>query len=202
MSPIARTRVLVIGLTLAAAVAGAQAWRLGTDRRPDGPMTAEAAAPEAAAAARAWRKQARVRGLFDSPGKPQAPIEFSYRLLGPPAVGQPLGLRIEFGLPIGARDLNVTLAGDERIWVPSEAARIRLQGSAVAAARGSRMLEIVPLAGGRSEVRVLLEATIGGRVQARAVTIPIGTGPAAAGPSAVSVDASGQPIIVLPAAED
>lgn len=140
----------------------------------------------------------------DSPGKPLPPIDFNYELLGEPAVGQPLDIRVTSSIGAELDALNVALSGNERMQVPAAIARFRMARTAPAAPM-SRTITVTPLAPGTLYLNVVLQADIGGRQQSRAVTIPIRVG-ADAPPSepqgTLTTDADGQPIISLPAAEN
>ena len=145
--------------------------------------------------------QTQAATVVDSPGKPLPPIDFKYELLGVPAVGQPLDIRVTSSFEAELDALNVALSGSERMQVPAAIARFRMARTA-AAAPMTRTITVTPLATGTLYLNVLLQAEIGGRQQSRAVTIPIRVG-AEAPPSepegTPTTDAEGQPIISLPA---
>ncbi len=142
--------------------------------------------------------------ITDSPGKPLAPIDFEYELLGEPTVGQPLEIRITSNIQAELDVLNVALSGNERVQVPAAIARFRMARPASSEPM-TRTISVTPLASGTMYLDVLLQADIRGRQQSRAVTIPIRVG-AQSQPSApngtLSTDAQGQPIISLPADEN
>ncbi len=136
-----------------------------------------------------------------SPGKPLPPIDVDYAIVGVPTVGQPLEIELRTRAPAALAALNLALSGSERLQVPAEVAQLRLAFSA-ANERRVETIRITPMALGRHYLRILAEADIGGRRQARSVTIPIDVGGAAVEPPAtgtVSVDADGERIISLPA---
>lgn len=140
----------------------------------------------------------------DSPGKPLPPIEFDYSIIGKPTLGQALEIRIGSRVQSALAGLNLALSGDERLQVPIEMARMRLQ-KAASGERVTQTIRVTPLAPGTLYLNVLLQAEIDGRVQSRSVTIPIrvaGTEVAPAPAATVSTDAAGELIISLPASEN
>lgn len=142
--------------------------------------------------------------VTDSPGKPLPPIDFEYELLGEPIVGQPLEIRVTSRMQTALDALNVALSGDERMQVPAEMARFRM-ARAAANVPMTRTIRVTPLASGTLYLNVLLQAQVDGRLQSRAVTIPIRVGTESQPGEAagtLSTDADGQPIISLPASEN
>lgn len=136
-----------------------------------------------------------------SPGKPLPPIDVDYVIVGVPTVGQPLEIELRTRAPASLAALSLALSGSERLQVPADVAQLRLAFSA-ANERRVETIRITPMAPGRHYLNILAEADIGGRRQARSVTIPIDVGGAAVEPPAtgpVSVDADGERIISLPA---
>jgi len=142
--------------------------------------------------------------VTDSPGKPLPPIDFQYELLGEPIVGQPLEIRVTSSAQTALDALNVTLSGDERMQVPAAMARFRMART-TASVPLTRTIRVTPLTSGTLYLNVLLQADIDGRVQSRAVAIPIRVG-AQSQPGRVdgtsSTDSRGQPIISLPASQN
>ena len=140
----------------------------------------------------------------DSPGKPLPPIEFDYSIVGTPALGQPLEIRIGSRVQSALAGLNLVLSGDERLQVPVEMARMRLR-QAASGERVTETIRVTPLTPGTLYLNVLLQAEIDGRVQSRSVTIPIRVAGAEVAPApaaTVSTDAAGELIISLPASEN
>lgn len=142
--------------------------------------------------------------VADSPGKPLPPIDFQYELLGEPAVGQPLEIRITSSMRAELDALNVALSGSERMQVSAEMARFRMARAAEDVPM-TRTIRVTPLASGTLYLNVLVQADVDGRLQSRAVMIPIRVG-AGSQPSeaegTLSTDADGRPIISLPAREN
>ncbi|HSG66698.1 MAG TPA: hypothetical protein VLD39_16945, partial [Gammaproteobacteria bacterium] len=139
-----------------------------------------------------------------SPGKPLPPIAFDYRILGTAVAGEPLEIEIITGVEDALADLNVALSGNERLLVPIEMARLRLT-AAVAGQRSTRTIRVTPVVAGTVYLDVLLQAEVGGRLQSRAVTIPIRVGDAPTPETpmgTLSTDAEGVPIISLPGREN
>jgi hypothetical protein len=136
-----------------------------------------------------------------SPGKPLPPIDVEYAIVGVPTVGQPLEIELRTRAPAALAAMNLALRGSERLQVPAEIAQLRLAFSA-ANERRIETIRITPLTPGRHYLSILAEADIGGRRQARSVTIPIDVGGAAVAvprTGTVSVDTNGERIISLPA---
>jgi len=142
--------------------------------------------------------------VWESPGKPQAPIDFDYEILGTPMLGQPLAIRLTSSAQPGPDTLDIALSGDGRLLVPAELARIRM-ARAAGGERSSRTITVTPLVAGTHYLRVLVRADVRGRAQARTATIRIAVGGAGAPPpplGTVATDATGQRIISLPAQEN
>lgn len=193
---------LVGFLSIAIACSGIAACQQNGSRPAD--AAPAGATADQTPAASAIKPTESVGGPVDSPGKTLAPIDFDYVIIGTPAVGQPLEIRINTRVRSARADLNLALSGDERLQIPAEMARQRL----AAAAGGepiTRTLRVTPTAPGTLYLNALVQADIDGRLQSRSVTIPIRVGggaPSRVPAGTVSTDASGEPIISLPAREN
>jgi hypothetical protein len=162
---------------------------------------ADGALPAGATTTREHPKPVREHDRRDSPGKPQAPIDVRYELLGVPTPGQPLPIRLSLSTPPDVHELGLDIRGGERVQVPAAAASQRLE-RAGDEARYEVTVTVVPLAAGPSALDLVLTAVVGGRLQSRLVSIPIQFGKESARAESarkVSIDASGRAIISLPA---
>lgn len=136
------------------------------------------------------------------PGKPQAPVDIRYRFEGEPAVGQAMTVTI-FVTPLTDNEalsakyrakgaLGLSQAGSE--WGSDDLGRDSLVYT----------LQVTPNAEGRSLVQVFATIQIGGTLQNRVMSIPVQVGAAGAKPVArysgkVSVGASGEAVVSMPA---
>ena len=137
-----------------------------------------------------------------SPGKAGASVALDYELLGEPALGQPLEIRVSLVPAVGADRLEVNFSGDQNLAV--EDAVATLTQTEVPAGRATEhTLIVTPQQSGVSYVNVFAttENEAGSRM-VRTFAIPIQVGPAAAvEPEALKTDAEGQPIVSMPAEE-
>lgn len=136
------------------------------------------------------------------PGKPQAPVDIRYRFDGKPAVGQTTSVTV-FVTPLvdnealsakyrAKGDLGLSRGGSA--WGVDELGRDSLIYT----------LEITPGSNGPAVVQVMATIQITGTQQNRIMSIPIRLGAAAIEPVAtysgkVSVDASGDAVVSMPA---
>ena len=134
-----------------------------------------------------------------SPGKPTAPVEIDYRLLGTPAVGQPLQIEVR---------VSSRVQGSRAVARLHPGPALRLESSALLQATGEdgmqRVIQITPQQGGRAYLSVHAEVEVDGIIQGRSVSIPILVGDAsgtAPTPGLLTTDAAGAAIISMPADE-
>ena len=136
------------------------------------------------------------------PGKPQAPVDIRYRFDSEPGVGVPMTVTVYLtpltdneGLSAEYRakgNIGLSRRGSE--WGSDELGRDSLIYT----------LEVTPSAEGRSRVQVIATIQIAGTLQNRVISIPVQTGDAGAKPVArysgkVSVGASGESVVSMPA---
>ncbi len=136
-------------------------------------------------AARAAVKQAQAAGAGSSAGKPVAPMAVDHALLGTPAVGQVLEVRITVRPQGGMTDLRLQATGSDGLQVEAADA-VQTAASAAPDAPAVWTVRVVPLAVGAAQLKLTADGVIDGRRQARSVVVPIRTGdgvktPAAAG---------------------
>lgn len=134
-----------------------------------------------------------------SPGKPGAPVELNYELLGTPAVGQPLTLRLDFRASGEADDLSISYAGEGALSLQAAAAE---NLSLRAEPTPHRELTVVPRKEGMHYVNVFVR--LGER--SRSFSVPIQVGKvdvkAALKPQGeLSTTPEGERLISLPAQE-
>lgn len=139
-----------------------------------------------------------------SPGKPMSPIGVRYEILGKPAVGQPLEIRITTHSNLVVNSLTTQVRGDEGLYVSPANANF-----AVAQMRFdepvSRALTVTPLREGSFQLSVLVQGQIDGVLQANHVTIPIQVGDVQEQlkpMGTMTTDESGEAIISLPAEQN
>ena len=140
----------------------------------------------------------------ESPGKPTAPIGVRYEILGRPAIGQPLEIRITTHSNAVVNALTTQVRGDEGLFVsPTNAnfavAQMRFEEPV------ARTLTVTPLREGAHQLTVLVQGEIGGVVQSAQISIPVRVGdvqPAPKPTGTLSTDESGEAIISLPAQQN
>jgi len=145
-----------------------------------------------------------VTERLGSPGKTASPIGVRYELLGKPAVGQPLEIRITTQSNVLVNALTTQVSGDEGLHVsPANAnfalAQMRFDEPVM------RTLTVTPLREGSFQLSVLVRGEIDGAIQANHVTIPIQVGDVQQEPKTmgtVTTDESGEAIISLPAQQN
>lgn len=143
--------------------------------------------------------------VVESPGKTSAPIDVDYEILGKPAVGQPLEIRITTRSNVAVNALTTQVRGDEGLFVSAANASFGLAqmrfDEPVA-----RTLTITPLREGSHRLSVLVQGEIGGVVQSNHVSIPIQVGETQPEPKTtmgtITTDEAGEAIISLPAEQN
>ncbi len=145
----------------------------------------EAAQIENRAGDRAAAKRAAAAGLGagSSAGKPVAPIAIDHAILGAPAVGRVLEIRITVRPQGTMTDLRLQAAGGDALQVEAADA-VQRTASAAADAPAVWTVRVVPLATGVAQLKLTADGVIDGRRQARSIVVPIRTGAAAKTPAA------------------
>lgn len=133
--------------------------------------------------------------------KPSAPIDLRHALQGEPTVGRPLTIELEITSRVAADDLRIEVApNDDALALVSVTGP---QFDASAGSRYTRRVVVVPRDDGHYYLTVIATLVRNGVPQSRAFSVPVRVGDAAsAGAHArVETDASGRPLISLPAVE-
>ena len=138
-----------------------------------------------------------------SPGKPTAPIDLKYEIVGNPIVGNPVLINIEVRSSAGpvrlAYSINDTSA---LVFQPGQVERLEIADPSLG---GSQQLSVVPQREGRLYVNVSAEVDAPGGSMIRSMAIPIRVGAAPERPSAngeLTEAPGGESVISLPAREN
>ena len=140
----------------------------------------------------------------DSPGKPSPPIGIRYELLGDPAVGQPLEIRITARSNVSVLSLTTRVSGDDGLYVAPASSNFAVPRMLVDEP-AIRTLTVTPLREGLLQLAVRVQGEIDGRIQANNVTIPIQVGVVQESREpmgTLTTDETGEAIISLPAQQD
>jgi hypothetical protein len=135
--------------------------------------------------------------------KPTAPIDIRYELRGVPQAGQPLEIRVSSRSRLDLSEVSMQVQGDERVFIsPRSGDRNRAQLPRNEAM--VRTVMVTPLVNGVLQVRILVQAEVNGKIQARSMIVPITVGAttvAVETAGAARVAENGELIISLPAQE-
>ncbi len=140
----------------------------------------------------------------DSPGKPSPPIGIRYELLGDPAVGHPLEIRITARSNVSVLSLTTRVSGGEGLYVAPASSNFAVPQMLVDEP-AIRLLTVTPLREGLLQLAVRVQGEINGRIQANNVTIPIQVGVVQEPRQpmgTLTIDETGEAIISLPAEEN
>jgi hypothetical protein len=107
-----------------------------------------------------------------SAGKPVAPFSIRYQILGAPAVGQPLEVRITVRPSIPMTDLELEAAGDASLDVAASDAK-QSAPSATREAPAEWSVSVVPRDVGTLQLKITVDGIIDGNRQARSLVVPI-----------------------------
>lgn len=135
--------------------------------------------------------------------KPSPPISLAYRIVGTPAVNEPLRIELDIAAATtGEPVAHFTPRGELALGKsqPEQLALKTATGAAPAAPQTREVL-VVPLQEGRSYLNVLIEAQHEGQPVAKAVAIPIQTGdaPPVMDQNGVEMETDGEIVNSLPA---
>ncbi len=145
-----------------------------------------------------------------SPGKPSAPIEIRYTVIGTASVGQPVNIEIDVRSTLV--DAPITL--DYRINDPRELAfdeaqprrvEMRTASDTGAAASARRQVTVIPQREGRAYLNVSATIETGDGNMIRTIAIPVQVGRARGEPAVngeLKQDADGETVISMPADEN
>ena len=120
------------------------------------------------------------RQVTGSPGKPAPPISVGYKLLGEPAVGEPLAIELTVSTPLPGSALSMQLQPkDDLVLGSGQEGRMELSRSASEAPgeeRLSRRVSVIPQSEGRSYLVVSVSIPTDEGSAARVIAVPIQVG--------------------------
>lgn len=160
-------------------------------------------APAAAPAA----DKAQAADANRSPGKPSAPIDIRYKILGTPVVGQPVAIEIELATSLTGRPLDVSYFindSDSLMFPDAQPQRISL-AVPEAEKRAARQVTVVPQREGRVYLNVTVEMESDAGMVLKSMSIPLVVGFDAAAPEMngeLVEGADGETVISMPAQEN
>ena len=137
-----------------------------------------------------------------SPGKPTAPIDLKYEIVGNPIVGNPVLINIEVRSLAGPVRLAYSITDTSAlVFQPGQVERLEIADPS----GGSQQLSVVPQREGRLYVNVSAEVDAPGGSMIRSMAIPIRVGAAPDQPATngeFTEAPGGESVISLPARED
>ena len=148
------------------------------------------------------KKPANSEPAYESPGKPNVqPVDISYRLLGTPAVGQPLEIELTMISSLPASSTGYRLSVENGLVVDPGFNSIE-SAAADAFKPRKEIVRITPATEGRFYLTVIGSAVVNGQPASRQIMIPIQVG--AVGRELqqmgeIRTDRDGNPIVSLPA---
>lgn len=141
--------------------------------------------------------------VFESPGKPNVQaVEVSYRLLGTPAIGQPLDIELTMISSGPAASSHYRLSAQEGLVVDPGFDRVE-SVSAEAFIPHKEIVTITPVNEGRHYLTVIASAVVNGAPTSQQVLIPIQVGAGSRELQQIGeirIDQDGNPVVSLPAA--
>lgn len=141
-----------------------------------------------------------------SPGKPGAPVDFDYAIIGTPVVGQPVNINLEVSSSLRDRPvtLNYRINDARNLRFPeAQAQRVALPAFGDAE-RVTEQVTVVPQREGRLYLNVYaeVETAEGTLMKSIAIPIQVGRGPRLKEPNGEAREgADGETVISLPAEE-
>ena len=138
-------------------------------------------------------------------GKPSAPVEIDYDVIGTPVVGQPVSIDLSVRSTRGEAPVRLryrVLDAQSMSFPATQARDVALRVGASEPA--IRQITVVPQREGRLYVNVTaeVETDAGTLLKAIAIPVQVGSGPAEREPNGtLKQDADGDPVISLPADE-
>ena len=137
-----------------------------------------------------------------SPAKPGASVAFDYELLGEPALGQPLEIRVSVTPAVPADSMSVSFSADASLAIQESAATME-QAEVKAGVSVEHTLVLIPVEEGRNYVNVFASTEFaGGAPMVRTFAIPIQVGTAAEqAREPLETDDEGRPIVSMPGEE-
>lgn len=139
-----------------------------------------------------------------SPGKPSAPIEFRYQVLGTPRVGQPVAIEIELVSPV-EQPLTMRYAIPDADALSFAAEQPQAIELSVEQGRAARQVTVVPQREGRLYLNVTAELDTGSGSQLKSIAIPLSVGRADVEPEVngeLKEGPEGETVVSMPAEEN
>lgn len=141
-----------------------------------------------------------------SPGKPAAPVDIEYRILGTPLVGQPVAVEIRLSSPAAGQRLRIQYSINDAgslVFADAQPRSIDVEIPRDASA-AARQVRVVPQREGRVYLNVAAEVTTENGMMLKSIAIPISVGS-----NAVTLETNGalkqsdgETVLSLPARED
>lgn len=146
-------------------------------------------------------------GRERSPGKPSAPVDIGYRVLGTPLVGQPVAIELTLASPLAGQQLRLSyfINDSESLrFADSQPREIELS---IDADEGSaaRQVTVVPQREGRLYLNVTAEIETEIGFLLKSMAIPLSVGYAEGEPAVngrLEQTADGETVVSMPAAEN
>lgn len=142
-----------------------------------------------------------------SPGKPSAPIQIDYRIVGVPVVGQPVTVELDVRSSLAVAELRVSyqVLDESGLFLPETQAREALLTAIGDGERRSQRVTVIPQAEGRYYLNVLVEMDTPEGLMGKAASIPIQIGNVRPAPKLngeLRTDAEGETVISMPEKQD
>lgn len=159
------------------------------------------------AAKTAAEKLAGSAGVESSPGKPSAPVNIEYSILGTPLISQPLAIEVRVASAQPGQSLQLSYFindTDSLVFADAQPERIDVQipeGAGIAA----RQVRVVPMREGRLFLNVTAEVETEAGSMLKSIAIPIVVGSSGAAleiNGELKQTADGETVISMPAREN
>ena len=140
----------------------------------------------------------------DSPGKPQAPINIDYEIVGSPIVGAPVQINVDVSSGAGPVTVQYNIT-DTSALVFQQGQVQRWEIADPSADVAVQQLSVIPQREGRLYVNVSAEVMTpsGSMIRSMAIPIKVGAAPVQATPNGEVVEGvDGETVISLPAQQD
>jgi len=174
---------------------------LGLGACQGGSESTEPATPAAESVAAA-KPAVEAAGQAASPGKPTAPIQMSYEIVGNPIVGLPALINVHVSSPQGPVTVVYSISDTSALaFQQGQVERLEIVDPA---AGSTQQLTVIPQREGRLYVNVSAEVQTPGGAMIRSMAIPIKVGAAPGGEQPqgeVREGPDGETVISLPARE-
>jgi hypothetical protein len=139
--------------------------------------------------------------------KPGGPVTIGYRIIGNPAVGQPVAIELQFTSMSGSQTISVSYRVNDAtaLQIPETQATTVSMAAFAEGQRGSQQVTVIPLREGRLYLNVSaqIETENGSMSSVTAIPIEVGGGRRESLPNGErSVDENGEAVMSLPAKEN